>query len=78
MCYTDNVKRNRTKEDGVMTNNIMTISELELRNDCDAWDLWDSMCNYLPMAASFEECAEFFAKTYNVDTEEVKEYFCDF
>ena len=66
------------KEEGIMTNNTMTISELELRKDCDAWDLWDSVCNYLPMAASFEECVEFFAKTYNVDVEEAKKYFCDF
>ena len=54
-----------------------TISELETRLECDVWDLWDSVCNYLPMAASWEECAEFFAKTYNVNVEEVKEKFLD-
>lgn len=53
----------------------MTMHELEIRLECDPWDLWDGVCNYLPLSATFEECAELFAQTYGVALEEVKEYF---
>lgn len=38
-------------------------------------DRWDDLCNELPMYYTEEDIAEEFAKKYNVDVEEVKEYF---
>lgn len=55
----------------------MTMHELEIRLECNPWDLWDSICNYLPLSATFEECAKLFAQTYGVTLEEVKEYFME-
>jgi hypothetical protein len=38
-------------------------------------DLWDELCNDLPMYYSEEDIAEEFAKKYNVEVAEVVEYF---
>lgn len=38
-------------------------------------DRWDALCNELPMYYSEEDIAEEFANKYNVDLEEVKDYF---
>jgi uncharacterized protein (DUF433 family) len=38
-------------------------------------DLWDELCNDLPMYYSEEEVAEEFAKKYNVDAADVMDYF---
>jgi hypothetical protein len=38
-------------------------------------DLWDELCNDLPMYYSDEDVAEEFAKKYNVEVAEVMEYF---
>jgi uncharacterized protein (DUF433 family) len=38
-------------------------------------DLWDELCNDLPMYYSDEDVAEEFAKKYNVETADVMEYF---
>ncbi len=38
-------------------------------------DLWDELCNDLPMYCSEEDVAEEFAKKYNVEVAEVMEYF---
>ena len=38
-------------------------------------DLWDELCNDLPMYYSEEDIAEEFAKKYNVDAADVMDYF---
>lgn len=53
----------------------MTMNELKQKLDCDIWDLWDSVCNALPMNASSNELAQKFAETYGVEVQEVMEYF---
>ena len=47
----------------------------ELAKKYDVYLLWDSLCNSLPMYYSMEDIAEEYANLYNVDVEEVKEYF---
>lgn len=41
----------------------------------DLWDLWDDLCNALPMHYTGEQIMEVFAEKYDVDLEEVREYF---
>lgn len=47
----------------------------ELAKECDVYMLWDSLCNSLPFYYTLEDVAEEFAKIYEVDAEEVKEFF---
>jgi hypothetical protein len=47
----------------------------ELAKRCDVYMLWDSLCNSLPWYYTIGDVAEEFAKMYEVDVEEVKEYF---
>jgi hypothetical protein len=41
----------------------------------DLWDLWDDLCNELPFYFTREDIVEEFAKKYDVDINEVREYF---
>lgn len=47
----------------------------ELDKKYDVYMLWDSLCNSLPFYYTMEDIAEEFAKLYEVDVEEVKEFF---
>lgn len=53
----------------------MTINELKVKLNCDPWDLWDSLCNALPINASAKELTEKFAEIYGVNAIEAMEYF---
>ena len=41
----------------------------------DVCDLWDDLCNELPFYFTREDIMEEFAKKYDVDINEVREYF---
>ncbi|MBE5925713.1 MAG: hypothetical protein E7270_01955 [Lachnospiraceae bacterium] len=41
----------------------------------DLYDLWDNLCNDLPLYYTAEDIMEEFAKKYDVDINEVREYF---
>lgn len=53
----------------------MTMNELEQKLDCNPWDLWDSLCNAMPMNASAKELTEKFEEVYGVSAAEAMEYF---
>ena len=41
----------------------------------DLCDLWDDLCNELPLYLTAEDIMAEFAKRYDVDINEVREYF---
>lgn len=47
----------------------------ELMKKIDVWSAWDNLCNELPWYYTMEDIAREYANRYNVDFEEVKEYF---
>lgn len=53
----------------------MTMNELKQKLNCDPWDLWDSVCNAMPMNASAKELTEKFEEAYGVSAQEAMKYF---
>lgn len=59
-----------------MTNTKKTLAQLEEEYYWyDLGSLWDDLCNALPMYYDEEDICEEFAKKYNVDLQEVRDYF---
>ena len=59
-----------------MTNTKKTLAQLEKEYYWyDLGSLWDDLCNTLPMYYNEEDICEEFAKKYNVDLQEVRDYF---
>lgn len=61
-----------------MTNTKKTMAQLKDEYYWyDLGSLWDDLCNTLPWSYDEEAICEEFAKKYNVDLQEVRDYFLE-